>query len=263
MQRRGKLFPVFIIFLLLSLLFIGLSSQGMLGGMRGVLEGVTLPLQKLSFGIFAPADESESEKIQRENKELRAALAKQAELEKENRALRDQFETTKPSSQNLLPASVIGMPGFIPGVSVPDSLIIDQGEEESVQRGDIVVVKDSLIGIISQTSAHRSEVALISKKDSSFTAEAVKGSVPGILKGEGQGMLILGNVVLSDSLEKGSLVITSGDVSKEGKGYPPGLVVGKIVSVQKKQSELFQTAEVESLIDITKLQMVFILTNNE
>ena len=54
------------------------------------------------------------EKLQEENIALRKKIIDQSLLQKENNALRDQFKTTYPKPYNLLPASVIGNPGFIP-----------------------------------------------------------------------------------------------------------------------------------------------------
>ena len=41
----------------------------------------------------------------------------------------------------------------------------------------------------------------------------------------------------------------------------PGLIVGKIASVSKNPSDLFQKAEIQSNIDFTKIETVFIVTN--
>ncbi|MEK7566640.1 MAG: helix-turn-helix domain-containing protein, partial [Patescibacteria group bacterium] len=56
---------------------------------------------------------------------------KQKELEKENRALHDQFEASKPSPQELLPVKIIGRNN--------DQLVIDKGSKEGVISGNIVV----------------------------------------------------------------------------------------------------------------------------
>ena len=66
------------------------------------------------------------------------------------------------------------------------------------------------------------------------------------------------NVVLSDKLTVSDLVLTKGDIDL-GRGYPPDLIVGKIVSVDKKASSLFQSAQVISLVDITRVPIVFII----
>jgi cell shape-determining protein MreC len=130
-----------------------------------------------------------------------------------------------------------------------------------VQLGSIVVFKDNLIGKVVKISPRLSVVDLFNHKGITFTAETVKTSALGISQGAGGGKMVLGNVLLSDTLQTGDIVVTKGDVDAGGKGFPPQLVVGKIVSVNKKTSALFQTAEVESLVDVTKLKMVFVMVS--
>jgi cell shape-determining protein MreC len=55
------------------------------------------------------------------------------------------------------------------------------------------------------------------------------------------------------------LVLTNGDVGLNGSGFPPDLIVGKITSIEKKPSALFQKAEVESFLDFSKITAVFVI----
>ena len=72
--------------------------------------------------------------------------------------------------------------------------------------------------------------------------------------------MILDNVLLTENLKNGDLVLTKGDVNLNGEGFLPGLIVGKIISVEKSPSALFQKAQVEGLVDVTKLSTVFVIT---
>ena len=128
-----------------------------------------------------------------------------------------------------------------------------------VAVGDVVVYKDTLLGKIVKTEPYLSVIDLIGKKNISLTGSALATSALGIVKGVGDGQIIFDNVVLSDTLKKGDFVVTKGDLEKGIIGYPPHLVIGKIVSVDKKASALFQRAELESLVDVSRLSVVFIL----
>ena len=55
----------------------------------------------------------------------------------------------------------------------------------------------------------------------------------------------------------GDLVVTSG----LGGGFPPEILVGRVVSVHKRDYELYQTAVIEPRNDFTSLEMVLIITN--
>jgi len=252
MQRRATLFPIFIAFFILSGIIFLFARGGALTGLTGFFEQATVPLQRMTFGMFHNNSLTSEDKLREENAKLLTQLAKQKELESENRALHDQFEATSPSPTQLLPAQIIGMNA--------DQLVIDKGKSDQVKVGDVVVSKDNLVGKIVTVSQHLSIISLVTSSQTSFTAKEAGNDTPGVVKGIG-GALIFGNVVLSDKLDTNSLVVTKGDVDGQNSGFPPDLVVGKITSVNKQPSALFQTAEVQSLVDFSKLSMVFILKN--
>ncbi len=252
MQGRKKSFPVFIGFFLLALLLFVLSQQGWLNGMTGVIQSITLPIQRSSFFLFHKDDENAITKLKNENRNLQTRLVNLQALEKDNQALRDQFALTHPAPEKLLPAFIVGMPSFIPGVSVVDSIIIDKGTIDKVRVGNSVVLKDNLIGKVVKTTPQMSVVDLLNHKNISFTAQTIKTSAFGISRGTGDDKIVLDNVLLSDKLQTGDIV-----VAKD----PQLLVVGKIVSVNKKASALFQAAVVESLVDVLTLNLVFVLIN--
>ena len=120
------------------------------------------------------------------------------------------------------------------------------------------VLKDNLVGKIAKTSDFFSQVILVTNPSSQFAAKTIQG-VLGVVKGEGNQDMILDNVLLSDSLEKGNFVVTTGDLALDGSGIPPNLVVGKITSVDKNPSSLFQQGKLESLIDFSKISEVFVV----
>lgn len=267
MRKRENFFVTFFLFLFLSVLLFFLFSLPLFNGLTGFLEVIVSPFQHSAKTVFSlPADLLASKKLQQlqeENITLRKKIVDQKNLLSENSALKDQFQTTFPTAPNLLPAYVVGFPVFIPGVSLPEEIVINKGEKEGVQKGHIVVVKDNVIGKIIKTSSHLSVVQLVTNTASSVAAVEQATGALGVIKGQGSGELILDNILLSEKLTLSDTVVTNGDVDAKGKGYPAGLILGKIVSIDKKPSALFQTAKVESFVDFSKLRMVFILMTHE
>ena len=250
-MKPGKaIFPIFFLFLLLSLFLLFFFQNPL----TGWLQDLTVPIQRWTFGTASHSSEPTSqEKLQQENNDLRAQLAKMQEVERDNKALHDQFQTTKPNPKQLLPAVIVGMGR--------GALLIDKGTSDHVKQGNIVVVKDTLIGTVTQATDHLSLVTLLTNPSTSFTAKSAKTNAVGVIKSQGSDSLVFDNVILSDKLEKNDVIITKGDMNGNGAGFPPDLVVGKIVSVSKNASSLFQSAKVESLVDVSALRMVFVLVN--
>ncbi len=221
--------------------------------MTGILQTITLPIQRLAFVTSSSSGlaNSSAEQLREENNQLRVQLAQMQELKRDNQALHDQFETTTPPSQKLLLADVVG--------TQQNALIINKGQSDNVHIGSVIVVKNNLIGTVSKVTPHLSLVMLLTDPSTSFTAQAVKTGADGIIRSLNGGTVIFANVVLSDKLENNDIIQTKGDLNSQGQGYPPKLIVGKIVSVDKQASSLFQSAKVESLVDTSHVQMVFVM----
>lgn len=262
MQKKGKFFLSFFIFLLLSIVVLGLSFSGKLSGTLPFLEKTTSFVPKTVYSLFQSLPfVSEGERIKRlksENLELVAKLAEQEKLLKENAALLSQFQTQETKAYDLLVAEVVGAPGFIPGVTTPSNLILDKGEKDNVKVGNSVVSKNNLIGKVTKVSYFLSKVDLVIHPSVVFPVETINGAT-GIVKGGEGNKMTLDNVLPSENLKIGDLVLTKGDVDINGIGTAPNLIVGEIKSIEKIPTALFQRAEIKSLLDFNRLSIVFIV----
>jgi rod shape-determining protein MreC len=255
MQKKKRFLPVFLFLLSFSILLFLLSRAGYLNGIVGFFEKGSVSLQRTVFGVtrLGVDESSEITRLRDENIRLTQELAKRTNQDQEVRALRDQFDTSSIKQSDLLPARVIG--------AMSNRLIVDKGVSDGIQHGDIVVYKDNLIGRISKASGHLSVVDLVTSKDISLTAKSINSQSIGVVKGD-DGGIVLDHVVLSEKISKGDVILTKGDVDEQGRGFPPDLIVGKIETINKKASNLFQTAEVRSLVDFSKLETVFLMTTD-
>src|SRR5258708_2618243 len=116
------------------------------------------------------------------------------------------------------------LPIFLISICFVFFLIFHAGKSEGVSAGAVVVVKNEAIGIITDGSAHFSVVQLMSGKQSSIPAKTSRASAIGIAKGNGNGDIIMDNVLLSSELQVNDIVVTKGSQDESGKGYPPDLV---------------------------------------
>lgn len=262
MRKKERLVFTFFIFLFLSIVILALSIFGKLLGPQSFLEkGVSfLPKTFYEFfqGLTFVSESQQIKKLKDENLILVSKLVNQDKLQKENAALLSQFQTQDVQALSLLPAQIIGAPGFIPGVTTPSNFILDKGAKDNVKVGDSVVVKNNLVGKISKVSPYLSKVDIVTSPSVSFTAKTINGTI-GVVKGAGGDKITLDNVLPSQNLEKNDLVLTKGSVDLDGTGIPADLVVGKIQSIEKVPTAIFQRAEVKSLINFTEQSIVFIV----
>jgi rod shape-determining protein MreC len=263
MQNRRNFWPVFSAVFFLCITILILSYFGKLKFLSSFLEKGVSVIQTTAFGIFQKTpfitENAKIKELRDENLKLLSSLGSFEKLKKENQALSDQFQISYPKSSNLLRADVVGAPGFIPGVSVPNVFILNKGKKDNLKKGYSVVIKDNLAGVISQVSENLSKVDTINNPAFSFTAKTENGAAGLIMGG---GTLTLGEILLSENLMKGDLIMTKGDINSDGIGILPDLIVGKITSVEKNPSDLFQKAKVESFVNFVNLTSVFIYIPN-
>lgn len=262
MRKRESFLLGFLLFFSIALLIFLLSSFGVLK--TSFLGKIFSPVSSLTYSLFHKlpfvSDNQIVRSLKDENIELAKKLVDQKKLQSENAALKDQFEALSPRSQNLLHAKVVGAPGFVPGISYPSVFIINKGEKDGVKKNHAVVFKNAIVGKIEKATDFLSRVTLLSNSSFSFTAKTDRGAI-GIIKGEENGKITLDNVLLSEDLKKDDFVYTKGDLDEKNVGIPEDLMVGKIESIEKNPSALFQKAKVQSAIDFTKLFDVFVVIN--
>lgn len=259
---RRFILPVFIICLIVAVVvFLLRNSLGIFAGETAQI--IFSPVQRIIVQVSTNSGSS-IEKLKQENLSLKTQVAKLQQIMSDNQALRDQFQTTQdnPSlaSSNLLPSRIVGMPGLLPGVNAPEEIIVDKGKKDGVSVGAEVIYKDNLLGQVSFANDHFSKIMLVTNPKTSFTAKTLETQAPGILRGQGNGQIIFGNVLLSDSLKTGDTVVSGPNANENSSGIFPGLVIGKISSIEKTPSNLFQTADIQTLVNISKLSLVFILS---
>ena len=256
MQRKNYIlaYGLLSLFFIACLLFIGV---------RGGLGFLQNAFQVSFFGItkLFPNTTSQDTSLKAENISLTQQLSNMKTLQADNKALRDQFENQTFSPSRLLPARIVGQPSVIPNMIYPEEFIVDAGKKAGVEKGDVVVVKDTAIGQIQEVSEYFAKVMLTTSKNFALSGKDQNSNAAGVVKGVGNGEIVFDAVLLSDTLKVGDLVVSSGSQDMSGRGFPPDILIGKITGVEKNPSSLFQSARLSPVITIQKLHTVFILKN--
>lgn len=198
----------------------------------------------------------DTDNLKEENRRLREAILDYEMLKKDNEALRSQFEELTLPSSSLIPARVVGFKG---APQTPHTFVLDQGSESGVVSGASVVVGKQLVGEITTVAPYFSHVMLVAHKDFTTLAQTLENNAPGIIKGFDE-FIVFDHVVITDVIKNADTVITKGEQDASGVGILPGLIIGKIDKVNKSETQPFQSATVESLLDFNSLTTVFIAT---
>lgn len=178
-------------------------------------------------------------------------------LTRENEALKSQFESSGNISLSLTAAKILGFTG---SNKLPETLVINVGKENGIKKGMAVIFQKNLVGKISSVNQKFSVVDTIVNPKLQLLAKLPATNANGILKGR-KDFILFDRIVITDTLEKNADVVTKGEVNEEGVGIFPDLTIGKIISISKKETSPFQSAQVLPLIDISRLTDVFVIVS--
>lgn len=162
------------------------------------------------------------------------------------------FARSNPESQYVA-ASVIGRDP----VPFLRFIQIDKGSDDGLRHGMPVVTDQGLVGRIDAVTAGASRVQLITDSNSAVNVRLQTSGIEAMLVGSITGEVSLQMVPQDVSLKPGELILTSG----LGGNYPPGIVVGQVVTVRKRANDLFQTASIQPAADLANLPAVLAITN--
>lgn len=224
-----------------------LLSTPLLHGYDNLSRGLD---QLNSRYLWLVKTEQENEALRLENQQLRKQLANLEEVRMSNERLRKLLDFQEEKGLPAVPARVVA----VDASSWFRTVIIDKGKQDGLDEGQPVVVAEGVVGRIIKCAAHQSRVMLITDASSALAVLVQRSRTRAICRGEGDS-LVLEFAQRQDDIEVGDLVITSGT----GGLFPKGLVVGRTSAVKRGNFGLFQTVEVEPLVDFSRLEEVLVL----
>ncbi|MEE8224763.1 MAG: rod shape-determining protein MreC [candidate division NC10 bacterium] len=135
------------------------------------------------------------------------------------------------------------------------SLLIDRGSRYGVERHGAVVAPGGLVGQVVEVGPFSARIQIITDPVSSVGVLLQTSRVTGLLVGAQLGRLRIKYLPILTEVRVGEIVMTSG----LGSVYPKGILVGKVVAVDKRIGALFQEATVEPSIDFSRLEEVLVI----
>lgn len=136
-------------------------------------------------------------------------------------------------------------------------IIIDKGSNQGLRRGMPVVTDQGLVGRVDAVIGSAARIQLITDSTSAVNVRLERADREAMLTGTVAGDLTLDLVPQDVSLEIGDVVLTSG----LGGSYPRDLIIGQILTVRRRDSDLFQQAFVQPAVDFAQLKIVLVITD--
>lgn len=256
------------------LLFVGANRQ-----VRGFCAEILYPFQRAMAAVGqqvsgrlgaawrglcdGPVRETQAAEIER----LRVMLAQAERLAEENGALRASL-----AWQRAQPAKVVAAPVWAHGggLGVWPRLSLAVGSAQGVKAGDAVVVPEGLVGrVAAGVTRHRCEVILLSDPLCRVAVE-LPGGIKGVVQGsEGldfgrdsmEEALYVARPLVMRFVGKHAAVREGQEVFTEGSGglFPAGLLIGRVVTVQREETGLLNEVLVAPAVDPILLRTAFVM----
>jgi rod shape-determining protein MreC len=115
---------------------------------------------------------------------------------------------------------------------------------------------EGLIGKIIEVNRDVSYVQAVEDPDFRVSALIQRSRTLGILNWDPIGGVTLSDVPHHADAQVEDLVVTSG----LGEIFPKGLLVGRVSAVSDREGLLFQTVRVETFVDFSRIEEVFVIT---
>jgi len=136
-------------------------------------------------------------------------------------------------------------------------LLIDHGSDDGLRHGMPVITQQGLVGRIDAVTASAARVQLITDAKSVVNVRLLTQKVDAQVIGSLTGDLILQMVPPEVELAAGEVLLTSG----LGANYPSDIILGQVLTVNREENELFQSASIQPAVDFNSLRAVLVITN--
>jgi rod shape-determining protein MreC len=136
-------------------------------------------------------------------------------------------------------------------------VIVNRGSDDGLRRGMPIVTSQGLVGRVAAVTAGAGRVELITDPASSVNVRLEPSGAQAVLQGSVTGELSLDMIPQAASVQVGDLVLTSG----LGGNYPGNILIGQITGVHRRETDLFQHATVQPVVDFNKLEILLVITN--
>mgnify|MGYP001576008425 FL=1 len=194
--------------------------------------------------------------LREENQQLQETVMKNAELARENEALRAQLGVGAARARTLVDAKLIA---FDP-LSFTHYAVINRGARDGVrEQMPVIMPGDVVFGKIKNVHETTSEVMLITDNENKVSGVTASDTASGVLAGMQGGALLLDLIEKSAVISPDELVVTSG---LDGV-YPRGLIIGTIIKIISQEKGIFQQAHLTPAYENTLPSIVFIITGQQ
>lgn len=251
--RKGIPEVHFVLTLIVSLILLTTHTRGdFWSGL--LIHVIGVPVKAVSFVVhgYMNVKEEFMEDRKRETR-LKILTRENSELKNQVNQLALQLNTVRAGMELETISGSLGDAVNARVVSAGPMILVDKGVTSDVRRLDVVISAQGLVGKITRSSLFMSRVLPITNPLAGVSVSAIRTGEHGVVRGLGNGFLILHYLPSTSQVRLDDLLVTDG----RDRVFPPGISVGRIVSLQRDEFTL--TATVAPAVHYPSLEMLLIV----
>lgn len=218
-----------------------------------VQEGFAAVVQPVGGFVSSIAEigrlQAENDALNAELERLREGRVSVADLERENRELREQLAMAERHGFTTTAARVIAQP---PG-AFEWSVLIDAGADNGLREGMAVVNEQGLVGKVVQVTRRNARVRLLTSPQAGYVVRIAATGEEGFLAGRGARPFQLDMTDAEAEVEDGAEVVTH---AFTGSMIPDGIPVGEVAEHPQTDEAGGAVRSVRPYVDFSRLVLV-------
>ena len=139
--------------------------------------------------------------------------------------------------------------------SLRSTVTIDKRGNRGIEKDMCVVTHKGVLGKILSVEPLAARVLLLSDSKSRVGALIQRTRDRGIVQGNDRGGCLMKYLDPMADVERGDLVVTSGD----SLIFPKGLAIGVVTKVERERGDLLKWAEIEPSVEFSQLEEAFVI----
>lgn len=242
----------------LTLVWLSRNDSRMISNIRATITDGLVPLVEALSAPAEFADQAnarldaylsvyaENERLKKENERLVQWQNIAKQLEAENESLRQLSGLKDTPALSYVSARVVGSGGHL----YSQTVTLDSGARDGVERYQAVLTHEGLVGRIKETGSASAQVIAITDINSRIPVVAENSRDKAILTGDNGPLPALRYLPEETGIHVGERIVTAND----GHVFPAGLVVGEVASIDGN------VIRVQPYVDFDRLEYVRVVS---
>ena len=270
-RRRGIAYAVLVA---LSLVLLAVSRTAPMVELRRAFGFAFSPIQaglsdatRSALSVFDAL--AEIDQLRRRNQELEERIQTLEVENRRNEEVRIQNEQLSALLQvrSALRYRTVAAEVVSRGISENERVVtINQGSDRGIEERDVVVAGGAaLVGQVTEVGPNFSHVTLINDSRSLVIGLIETSRATGEVQGRITDTLEMTKIPATEEVKVDETVVTAGLTLGRGprSPFPKGLLIGRVVSVDRDPTDVVQTAFVAPAAPLDRLEYVLVITDYE